>query len=182
MYLAFRTEASMRLILILAVMALALPAAAQEMPAAATCAATDKALPAEFATWAHPAGLAAAADPADSGKAALKVGQAVSADLPSTGDVKYAQRPEKPGGSVSHGGLFSVQVDKPGTYTVAISSAAWIDVLRDGKPVESNAHGRGPACSTIRKMVSFPMQPGRYLIQIAANGEPKLGIMVAAKP
>ncbi|MBL8553934.1 MAG: homogentisate 1,2-dioxygenase [Phenylobacterium sp.] len=172
----------MRLVLvpIALVLALAAPAAAQDAEPA--CPADAKPIPAHLTGWTHPAALAAAASAADAGKAALKVGQAADAALPSTGDVKFALRPEKPGGSVSHGGLFSVDIRKAGTYTVALSTAAWIDVVRDGKALVSSAHGRGPACTTLRKMVQFPMQPGRYLIQISANAEPKIGIMVAANP
>ena len=162
------------------VLALAAPAAAQE--AEPTCPADAKPIPAHLASWTHPTPLTAAASAADAGKAALKVGRAVDAALPSTGDVKFSLRPEKPGGSVSHGGLFSVDIGKAGTYTVALSTGAWIDVVRDGKALESSAHGRGPACTTLRKMVQFPLQPGRYLIQISANAEPKIGIMVSANP
>ncbi|MBX3483225.1 homogentisate 1,2-dioxygenase [Phenylobacterium sp.] len=170
----------MRLIFVLAALALAAPAAAQE--AAPVCPADAKPIPGHLAGWTHPAPLAAAASAADAGKAALMVGQAADAALPSTGDVKFALRPEKPGGSVSHGGVFSVDIDKPGAYTVALSTGAWIDVVRDGKALESSAHGRGPACTSLRKMVQFQMQPGRYLIQISANAEPRIGIMVAANP
>lgn len=173
-----------RIAIALALSTIALPAIAQPMPAAApeACAATNAALPAELATWTQTAPLVAATTPADAGKATLAIGKAAAATLPQTPAVTYALRPEKPGGTVSYGGLFGVDVAKAGTYTVALSTAAWIDVVRDGKSVTSTAHGRGPACSTIRKMVAFPLEPGRYLIQIAANGEPALGIMVAERP
>ncbi len=59
---------------------------------------------------------------------------------------------------------------------------AWIDVVRDGKPLESIAHGHGPACSGIRKIVDFALQPGRYLVSIDGNEAPEVSILVAAKP
>jgi len=173
----------MRLTVLLAVAALAAPAAALAQEAApAACPATPAALPAGLEAWASPAPLAAATTAADAGKASLKIGQAFDAALPGTPAVTYALRPEKPGGSVSYGGIFAVDVTKPATYTIALSTGAWIDVVRDGKTLQSTAHGRGPACTTLRKMVAFPLEPGRYLIQIAANGEPKIGIMVAERP
>ena len=173
----------MRLAILLAAAALAAPVAvfAQEL-APAACPATRAPLPAGLEAWARPAPLTAAANPADAPKATLAIGQAFDAALPNTPTVTYALRPEKPGGSVSYGGIFAVDVTKPATYTIALSTGAWIDVVRDGKPLQSAAHGRGPACTTLRKMVAFQLEPGRYLIQIAANGEPKIGIMVAERP
>lgn len=178
----------MRLIaLALAAAAVGLPALAQEpqnaaMPQPACDAAKPAPLPPELAAWTTPAPLAAANNPADAGKATLAIGKAAAATLPATPTVTYALRPEKPGGSVSYGGIFAVDVAKAGTYTIALSTGAWIDVVRDGKALTSTAHGHGPACTTVRKMVAFPLEPGRYLIQIAASGAPDLGIMVAERP
>lgn len=174
----------MRLAVLLAAAALLAPvvALAQETAPAVVCPTTPVALPTGLEAWATPAPLTAAKTSAYTSDAKLKIGQAFDATLPGTPEITYALRPEKPGGSVSYGGLFAVDVAKAGTYTIALSTGAWIDVVRDGKPLESVAHGRGPACTTLRKMVAFPLQPGRYLIQIAANGEPKIGIMVAERP
>ena len=46
----------------------------------------------------------------------------------------------------------------------------------------SVAHGRGPACSGIRKMVDFALEPGLYVLQIAGNGGPSLPVMIARLP
>lgn len=163
--------------LILAALLAAAPMAAAAQEAASACPVRPPPLPANLRPWSRPAPLTAAAAPAEAGEALLKVGQAADAALPATGEVTYALRPEKPGGSVSHGGLFALQIDRAGDYVVAIGSGAWIDVLRDGKAVPSNAHGRGP-CGGPLKMVTFPMTPGRYLIQISANGAARLEILV----
>jgi hypothetical protein len=115
-------------------------------------------------------------------KATLPIGKAVTGGLHPTRQVDYATQPEKPGGSVAHGGLFQLVVAQAGTYRIGISSGAWIDVLRDGKAVASTTHGQGPACSTLRKMVDFPLQPGRYVVQVSGNGGEKIGVMVMRKP
>ncbi|ODT87685.1 homogentisate 1,2-dioxygenase [Phenylobacterium sp. SCN 70-31] len=138
--------------------------------------------PADLAGWSHATPLPAAGAPENLDTARLPLGHAAAATLPRTPEVTYALRPAKPGGSVSYGGLFAFDAPKAGTYTVALSTGAWIDVVRDGKVVESTAHGRGPACTGIRKMVAFPLEPGRYVIQIAANGAPDLSILVAERP
>ena len=99
-----------------------------------------------------------------------------------TPNIVYPLRPEHPGGTVSYGGLLHFTVEQPGTYRVAIGSAAWIDVVQDGHAVESSAHGPGPACSGIRKMVDFPLAAGSYLLEIAGNGTAALPVLVTRQP
>lgn len=167
-----------------AAIAAAFPVAAQmDHPMeASTCAPGPVSLPEELGGWAERVPFTAAKDEAGARKAALTPGTAVDAALLQTSELRYALRPEKPGGSVSYGGLFRFSVKQAGVYRVALGSGAWIDVLRDGKAVESSAHGHGPDCSGIRKMVDFPLEPGDYLLQIAANGSPNLPLLVARRP
>jgi hypothetical protein len=158
-------------------------ALAQETPPAnASCAAMDKTLPPDLAAWTAQTPLAAATDPASLSKAAITPGKAVTAELPQTSTVKFVTQPERPGGSVSHGGMFELKIDKAGTYVIGLGSGAWIDVLKDGKPLTSTAHSPGPACSTLRKMVDFPLEPGRYVLQVSANADAKLPILLAKRP
>ena len=51
--------------------------------------------------------------------------------------------------------------------------------MRDGKSVLSTAHAPGPACTGIRKTVQFPLQPGKYVLQISANADPAIDVMVS---
>jgi hypothetical protein len=169
-----------RLLIFVAASLLApLPALAQTPPA---CAAMDAAISGEFAGWTAKANLAAAARTGALSKAELTIGKAANVALPSSADVKYVTQPEKPGGSVSHGGLLAFRIAEAGTYRIGLSSAAWIDVLKNGKVVESTAHGHGPDCSTLRKVVDFPLTPGRYVLQISANADAQIGVMVARRP
>ena len=171
------------LALTMAAALMAAPAFAQEMPPARpSCAAMDQALPADLSAWTTKTPLAAAANPAGLAKATLTPGKAVVADLPQTSQVKFVSQPERPGGSVSHGGMFEIRIEKAGTYVIGLGSGAWIDVLKDGKPLTSSAHSPGPACSTLRKMVDFPLEAGRYVLQVSANGEPTLAILLAKRP
>jgi hypothetical protein len=52
----------------------------------------------------------------------LVPGKAAAVALLPTPEVHYPLRPEKPGGSVSHGGLLALEVARAGTYRVAIGS------------------------------------------------------------
>ncbi len=170
---------SARLLLVAALLSLPGPAQAQHAEA---CTETP-ALPAELAGWSSAHGTVSAAVDAKALKAAaIPVGHQIEAALKPTSDVRYITRPEKPGGSVSHGGMFSFNAQADGTYRVALGSAAWIDVLDGKTAVTSTAHGHGPACSGIRKMVDFPLKAGPYTLQIAANASNTARVMVIRLP
>ncbi|MDP5277349.1 hypothetical protein Q9Q95_00295 [Sphingomonas sp. DG1-23] len=61
----------------------------------------------------------------------------------------------------------TVRIRKAGTFGIALSEPGWIDVApARGKPLESVAHGHGPDCSTIRKIVRYRLRPGTYRVTV----------------
>jgi hypothetical protein len=175
--------------LLLAAPAMAQPPAAAPAPATAPATMEGEAAPActapvaptgALAPWATPAPLAAGAQAPHA--PALTLGQAAQVDLLPTPQVQYPLQPEKPGGSVSHGGLLLLDVPSAGTYRIALGSGAWLDVVGADGAQRSIAHGHGPACSGIRKMVDFTLQPGRYTVQISANGPAQIRVLAIALP
>lgn len=124
----------------------------------------------------------AAGDAQALGSAMLALGKRADVALLPTPEVRYPLQPSHPGGSVSHGGLLTFAVAEPGTYRVAIGSAAWLDAIQNGQSVPSSAHGRAPDCSGLRKMVDFPLKPGSVTLQIAGNGEPTIAVLVTFAP
>ncbi len=168
-----------------AVLALSgLSAAAQDAPMAAAaltppCPAGAEPLPTPLAAWTARKPLAAATDTIALDRTTLDPGTAVDLTLAATPAVHYAVRPSHPGGSVSYGGMLRFTVARAGTYRVAIGSAAWLDVVDDHGVRESTAHGRGPACSGIHKMVDFDLKAGTYVLEIAGNGDAQLAVMIA---
>lgn len=170
----------MRMMVTTIALCLASAAGAQQTAPRPDCSATTPALPPELAGWSSSVPRTAATSAGATSRASLSLGQAAQLRLMPTAAVRYALPPEKPGKPASHGGLASFTVATPGTYRVALGAGAWVDVVRDGKAVASVAHGHGPACSTIRKMVDFKLTPGRYLLQVAGNADPVIPVMVAA--
>ncbi len=148
--------------------ALASPASAQVAPKAA-CTAIDAALPSDLAAW------QGRGTPA---KTRLNVGRAATVALRPVATVRYATPPEKPGAAGSFGGATSFDVHRAGTYRVSLSEGAWIDVVRGEKAVASTAHGHGPECSSIRKIVTFPLTPGRYTLQFSDSPKPAIAVLV----
>ncbi len=158
-------------------------AAAQEMrPGPVPCPATAPELPAALVGWAHKTPVTSATGAAGLKTAMLVLNQGAAVTRHPTRSVSYVTQPDKPGGSVAHGGLVAVTIPKAGTYQVNLGSGAWIDLVRDGRKVVSAAHAPGPACSGIHKTVQFPLRPGRYVVQISANADPTLTVMVSRAP
>ena len=123
--------------------------------------------------------LTSANQPAALGSATLTPGHPVTVTLHPSAKVAYAMPPEKSGTDVSYGGLLGASVSDAATYAVSLGSGGWIDMVKDGAPVASTVHGHGDACSVFRKMVSFPLNAGRYVIQISANPAATVAVMVS---
>lgn len=176
----------MRITISLAIaLTLAAPALAQQptMSAKPEAACTAEAKPpASFEDWNGKAPITTATGVAHLANAALTLGKGYEATLLNTPRVDMPVQPEKPGGSVAHAGLFAFTVETEGLYTVALGTAAWIDVLEDGKSLAPTKFGHGPECTGIRKMVVFPLKPGPHTLQVSANADPKLKLMVAKQP
>lgn len=166
-----------------ALLALSVPSLGQqESSAPHNCQARSTALPPELANWTTRIPIAAATHPGRFGNATLTVGKAVDAALVHTPEVHYPVRPGKPGDSASYGGIFAFDIDRSDTYRVALGSGAWVDIVKDGKTIASIAHAHGPDCSGIHKMVDFTLKPGSYILEIAANEQPQLALLVARRP
>ncbi len=148
------------------------------MPAPESCPAGTPSLPPALAGWAARTPVTAAASSAVPAPAILSVGKGVDATLRPADGVAYASAPGRPAGPGGRAGLLALQVGEPGTYAVGLSSVAWIDVVdARGAAVASTAHGHGPPCSGMRKVVDFPLAPGRYVIQLTTGGDPVVGII-----
>jgi len=152
---------------ITAVLALAAAPGLAQAPACPAPAAP----PPELAGWSRREAVAAA-------RATLTVGRAADLALRPTARAGWRVPPEKPGAADSFGGVATFAVARAGTYRVALDAGAWIDVLENGRPVASGAHGHGPACSGVAKMVDFTLRPGRHVLQVAGNKEAQIAVMV----
>lgn len=82
---------------------------------------------------------------------------------------------------VTPGHAVTLEIESAGTYGIALDTGAWIDVRRDGQAVQSTAHEHGPTCTTIRKIVDFRLEPGRYTIQLSRTEAASVLILVFRK-
>ncbi|WP_260582748.1 homogentisate 1,2-dioxygenase [Sphingopyxis sp. PET50] len=93
----------------------------------------------------------------------------------------YWTPPERAADAGKYGGMVPVSVEREGRLIVALDRGAWLDLVRDGTIVPSAAHGHGPACSGIRKMVEYEVTPGRYLLQISNAPESSIRAMAVMR-
>lgn len=165
---------------LLAMVAASAPAGQTTPPDSPAVCPRPAAPPPELSGWATMAPARAAVT--DAGATVLPIGTGVRVTLLPTPFISYRLAPERPGTPASSGGLLAIDVGQAGRYRVALGEAAWIDMVRDGRMVASAAHGHGPACSGIRKMVDFDLAPGRHLLQIAGSGTVTIPMMVVRLP
>lgn len=71
-------------------------------------------------------------------------------------------------------------VPEAGRYRVALDQPGWIDLVKDGKALTSVAHGHGPDCSTIRKIVDFDLAAGRYTLKLTKLTKASAKLMLVA--
>jgi hypothetical protein len=141
-------------------------AALMLLQAAPQCASTDAALPAPLAGWTVPG-------------AALEPGKAVTAPAGDVAQLAGVPAGAKPGGAV----VARFTVARAGRYGVALDQPGWIDVVpgaSGGAALKSAAHGHGPQCSTIRKIVRFDLQPGSYRVYATGLQKPAAKLMLVA--
>lgn len=148
-------------------LALAAPVSAAAPAKEAACPATPV-LPDDLADWSRDA----------SSKTIYAYGDDLGADWSPLGaartelplhrfeSLRYGLAPERKPDVHKFGGMIPIEVKTAGRLIVALDAGAWIDLVQGGAAVKSVAHGHGPACSGIRKIVEFDVTQGRYQLQI----------------
>jgi hypothetical protein len=114
--------------------------------------------------WAKPARHVAAENPRM--RFALEPNSSAQLELHVQRSVVLATKQGKPGWMNRFAGLAAIDVKKAGKLDVALSSRAYVDLVRDGRTLQSVDHRRAN-CSGVSKVVTFDVEPGRYIVQIA---------------
>jgi len=87
--------------------------------------------------------------------------------------VVLATREGKSGWMDRYAGLAAIDVKRPGKLDIAMSNRAFVDLVRDGRTLQSTDHRRAN-CSGIFKIVSFDVEPGRYIVQVTGSQAPSI--------
>lgn len=172
----------MRSLLLLIAMGLGAPAWAQHAPDPCV-AVSDSNLPEAFAAWARPPAAAEAATSTTGPRPELVPDQPLALRLKPADAVTFANPPgqlRKADGA--HSGLLSVRVPAEGNWRIAASGPVWIDLIGPAGPVAATGHGRMAPCTSIRKVVEFPLPAGTWLVQVNGNPGPDLRLMLSRAP
>lgn len=141
-------------------------AALSLLQAAPQCAAIDAGLTGSLSGWTAPA-------------AAFGINRAVTLNAGDVAKLAGVPAGTKAGGAA----MIGFRIEKPGRYGIVLDQRGWIDVVpgaSGGEALKSVAHGHGPPCSTIRKIVRFDLQPGTYRLYITGLGKPAAKVMLVA--
>jgi flagellar basal body rod protein FlgF len=136
------------------------------LQAAPQCAALDTALASNLSGWTAPG-------------AGFGINKAVTLAVDDLSKLAGIPAGTRPGGAV----LIGFKVQTAGRYSVALDQRGWIDVLpglSGGEALKSVAHGHGPECSTIRKIVRFDLQPGVHRLYVTGLDKPVAKVMLVA--
>jgi hypothetical protein len=97
---------------------------------------------------------------------ALKTGKAYTIALAPAPSVHLEGAIRRIPKSRTWAGIASLDVTTRGKLTIALSSATYVDLIRDGIVLTSVDHARTEACPTMHKTVTFDVVPGRYIVQL----------------
>jgi hypothetical protein len=70
--------------------------------------------------------------------------------------------------------------EKPGVYQVTLSSEGWIDLVQEGKALDSADHSGAKKCPGLRKSVRFMIGAAPVMLQI--SGAPAGSIKIGIRP
>lgn len=158
----------------LALMALAVLAAA---PAFATC---------DDPAWdtATVRGLLSAAAPLEEGQVLDRVGTSgLALSLAPVADVPFDVPPERPPRNPDpRGAVIHFAAGTAGTYGVALSARAWIDVVQDGKHLAPVAFVDFMECADLHKIVAFEIGAGPFTVQLSDATAPSIAAAVIPRP
>jgi hypothetical protein len=79
-----------------------------------------------------------------------------------------------------YAGIIGFRVPSDGTYRVVTDEALRIDVVADGRLVDSTTFGRGPHCSG--KFVDFPLHAGDATLQLVGAPYETVTVLIVPRP
>jgi hypothetical protein len=75
----------------------------------------------------------------------------------------------------------SLRIRKAGVFGIAVDQDGWVDLYKGrGKALEMASESRGPACSTIRKIIRYRLKPGTYRGEVRQLKAARVKLMLVA--
>lgn len=108
----------------------------------------------------------------------VPISQTVEASLFPARSVEFPVSPQERGGSVSFAGTLKFDITKKSTYRIITNGRPWVEIVQNGKIIDSTKHQHGEKCWGMEKVLDFPLTPGRYVIELTANGKETIKFMI----
>jgi hypothetical protein len=103
----------------------------------------------------------------------------VTLALVTPADAKLPTPPERaPKDGTFAGFTKFAPLPKAGSYTVSLSTGAWIDLVQDGHFLKPTAFSGATDCDGIRKTVKFDLSATPFVIQISGSRENSISIVI----
>jgi hypothetical protein len=101
-------------------------------------------------------------------------------NLPPQGEAHFAVPPAREARDPApHGGSLRFAVPAAGRYRISITSAHWIDVIANGKSIDSLDHEGHADCELLHKVVEFELPAGQALVmQLSGRAESQVGLAI----
>ena len=110
---------------------------------------------------------------------AILPASAVTISLIAPADAKLPMPPERAPKEGTFAGFAKFPaVPKAGSYTISLSSGAWIDLVQDGHSLKPTAFSGATDCEGIRKTVKFDLSASPFVLQISGVRENSLAIVI----
>lgn len=114
---------------------------------------------------------------ASGGAAAVPSGMTLALVAPA--DAKLPTPPErKPKDGTFAGFASFAKAPKAGTYTISLSSGAWIDVVQDGETLKPMEFSGATDCAGIRKTMKYDLAAGPFVVQVSGAAENSISLAV----
>jgi hypothetical protein len=82
---------------------------------------------------------------------------------------------KKPASEGSYAGLAHLSLQQPGSYRVSVDQSLWIDIVADGKMIDSADFQGRAGCLAPHKIVQYSLPAGRELL-LQLSGAPNAGV------
>jgi hypothetical protein len=107
----------------------------------------------------------------------------VTIPLAPVADVKFDVPPERPPRNPDpRGAVLHFDAGPSGTYGVALSERAWIDVVQNGKYLPPAAFVDFMDCAGLHKIVAFEIGAGPFTLQLSDATVPSIAAVITPAP
>ena len=88
------------------------------------------------------------------------------------------KEPERSPKGDTFSGYLPIADITPGTYSISLSDAAWVDVVEHDQFLKAKAHSGVQGCQGIRKVLQFELTGDPLIIQISGAQTPRLNVAI----